>query len=98
MSGIPIARRRLLQSTLALGGLAALGGSLSACSNEGRGDTGSQAENDAVALPTYIPYTGFTPDLRGENGVSDTMLAYPQNPEAVTSGPQVTEPTSASSR
>lgn len=84
MSDTLIARRRLLQGTLALGGLSTLG--LAGCSNDGRGDTGSQTENDAVALPTYIPYAGFTPDLVGENGVSDTMLAYPQNPEAVTSG------------
>ena len=87
MSQIRIARRRLLQSTLALGGLAALGGTLSACSNEGRGDTGSQAENSAVALPTYIPYPGFTADLPGTDGVTDTMLTYPANPEPVTDGP-----------
>lgn len=86
MSQIRIARRRLLQSTLALGGLAAFGG-LAGCSNEGRGDTGSQAENESVLLPTYIPYDGFVPDLRGENGVSDTVLRYPENPVAVTTGP-----------
>ncbi|WP_156252644.1 extracellular solute-binding protein [Pseudactinotalea terrae] len=87
MSSTPIARRRLLQGTLAMGGLAALGGTLSACSNEGRGDTGPEAENSTVALPTYIPYEGFVPDLVGENGVSDTMLRYPSDPQAVTSGP-----------
>lgn len=80
-----IPRRRLLQGTLALGGLAALG--LSGCSNDGRGGgTGSQADNDAVTLPAYIPWTGFTPDLPGENGVSDTVLAYPANPVEVTDG------------
>ncbi|WP_420113162.1 hypothetical protein [Pseudactinotalea sp.] len=87
MSQIRIGRRRLLQSTLALGGLAALGSSLTACSNEGRGDGGSQTENNAVTLPTFTPYAGFTPDLVGENGVTDTMLTYPANPEAVTDGP-----------
>lgn len=87
MSEIRIARRRLLQSTLALGGLAALGGTMTACSNEGRGDGGSQAENSSVTLPTYIPYPGFTADLPGENGVTDTMLTYPANPEPVTDGP-----------
>ena len=86
MTQIRIARRRLLQSTLALGGLAAFGG-LAGCSNEGRGDTGSQAENASVLLPTYIPYTGLTADLPGENGVSDAMLSYPADPQALTDGP-----------
>ncbi|TDE91536.1 extracellular solute-binding protein [Occultella glacieicola] len=85
MSHPLIARRRLLQGSLGVGALAALG--LAGCSNEGRGDTGSQAENDAVELPAYIPYEGFVPDLKGENGVSDTVLQYPMNPVAATAGP-----------
>ena len=85
MSEPIIGRRRLLQGTLAVGGLAALG--LTGCSNEGRGGAGSQAENDSVELPTYIPYTGIEPDLKGEDGVSDTMLHYPSNPAPVTDGP-----------
>ena len=63
MSEPRIARRRLLQGTLAMGGLAALG--LTGCSNEGRGGAGSQAENNSVELPSYIPYAGFEPDLKG---------------------------------
>ncbi|TDE88787.1 extracellular solute-binding protein [Occultella glacieicola] len=86
MSEIRIARRQLLQSTLAIGGLATLGG-LAGCSNEGRGDAGSQAENSSVTLPTYIPNPDFVADLPGENGVSDTMLAYPANPQPATDGP-----------
>ena len=85
MSEPRIARRRLLQGTLAMGGLAALG--LTGCSNEGRGGAGSQAENNSVELPSYIPYAGFEPDLKGEDGVSDTVLHYPADPVAVTEGP-----------
>jgi putative aldouronate transport system substrate-binding protein len=79
-----IARRRLLQGTLAVSGLAALG--LTGCSNEGRGGD-SQAQNDSVVLPGYIPYDGVVPDLVGEDGVSDTMLAYPADPPVATDGP-----------
>ncbi|WP_163544079.1 extracellular solute-binding protein [Occultella kanbiaonis] len=86
MSEIRIARRQLLQGTLALGGITALGG-LAGCSNEGRGDAGSQAENNTVALPTYIPNPDFVADLPGENGVSDTMLTYPADPQPATDGP-----------
>ncbi len=85
MSHPLIGRRRLLQGSLGLGALTALG--LTGCSNEGRGAIGSQAANDAVVLPAYIPYAGFVPDLKGENGVSDTVLRYPDNPAAVTTGP-----------
>lgn len=84
MSHPTIARRRLLQGSLGLGGLAALG--LAGCSNEGRGG-GTQADNSSVALPSYIPYEGLTPDLLGEGGVSDALLAYPQDPQPVTDGP-----------
>jgi putative aldouronate transport system substrate-binding protein len=84
MSHTTIDRRRLLQGSLGLGGLAALG--LAGCSNEGRGG-GTQADNNAVTLPSYIPYEGLTADLVGEDGVSDALLAYPADPQPVTDGP-----------
>ncbi|GAB2602984.1 extracellular solute-binding protein [Pseudactinotalea suaedae] len=88
MSEIRIDRRRLLQSTLALGGLAALGVSMSSCSNDGRGDgeSPSGSSGGSVALPTYVPYPGFTADLSGD-GLTPAMLSYPSNPEPVTDGP-----------
>jgi putative aldouronate transport system substrate-binding protein len=78
-------RRRLLQGTLALGGLAAVGG-LAGCSNEGRGDGGSQVADEAVALPTYVPWSGVTTDLVGQDGVSDAVFAYPAEPVSATDG------------
>lgn len=79
-----ITRRNLLRGGLGLGAFAVLG--LAGCSNEGRGG-GALATSASVALPTYIPFDGIPLDLKGTNGVSDTMLAYPANPKALTDGP-----------
>ncbi|WP_114560343.1 type 2 periplasmic-binding domain-containing protein [Desertihabitans aurantiacus] len=81
----PVSRRRLLQGGLTAAALSALGvPTLTGCSNEGRGGGGSQAANDAVRLPDYLPYQGVEPDLAGRDGVSDAMLAYPADPVRAT--------------
>lgn len=83
-----MSRRNLLRTGLAAGALTAVGApALTGCSNEGRGGGGSQADNDAVNLPAYIPYEGVKADLKGENGVPNGMLAYPKDPVEATDGP-----------
>lgn len=77
-------RRAFALGAAGAGALAAL--SLSACSNEGRGGAAVGDNTDAV-FPSYVPYDGITPDLKGEGGVSDAMLHYPADPKKVTDGP-----------
>ena len=77
-------RRNVLMGGLGLGAFAALG--LAGCSNEGRGG-GALAANSSVALPTYIPYDGVPMDIKGADGVPDTMLKYPADPKKVTDDP-----------
>ncbi|GAA2224222.1 extracellular solute-binding protein [Promicromonospora sukumoe] len=78
-----ISRRNLLMGGMGLGAFAVLG--LAGCSNEGRGG-GALTGNATVALPTYIPYDGVPIDIKGTDGVPDTMLKYPASPKKVTNG------------
>lgn len=78
-----ISRRSLLMGGMGLGAFAVLG--LAGCSNEGRGG-GALTGNATVALPTYVPYDGVPMDIKGTDGVPDTMLKYPASPQKVTSG------------
>ncbi|MFI8523284.1 hypothetical protein ACIGB8_02485 [Promicromonospora sukumoe] len=78
-----ISRRSLLMGGMGLGAFAVLG--LAGCSNEGRGG-GALTGNATVALPTYIPYDGVPIDIKGTDGVPDTMLKYPASPQKVTNG------------
>ncbi|MGW2090583.1 hypothetical protein [Promicromonospora sukumoe] len=78
-----ISRRSLLMGGMGLGAFAVLG--LAGCSNEGRGG-GALTGNATVALPTYVPYDGVPIDIKGTDGVPDTMLKYPASPQKVTSG------------
>ncbi|MFW6598821.1 extracellular solute-binding protein [Propionibacteriaceae bacterium Y2011] len=74
-----LSRRRLLGSTV---GALALGG-IAACSNEGRGGTTGEEQqqaNEAANLPAYVPYDGVEPDIAGENGVGNVFFAYPAEP------------------
>lgn len=80
--------RRTVVRGLGAAAVAAVGvPALGACSNEGRGGGGSQAENQAVELPQHIPFEGVEPDLQGADGVSNGWLAYPADPPTVTDGP-----------
>ncbi|MCP2265864.1 hypothetical protein ACFQHV_12365 [Promicromonospora thailandica] len=79
-----LSRRSLLKGGTVLGAFALLG--LAGCSNEGRGGE-ALAAGGSVALPTYVPYTGVPMDIKGADGVPDTMLRYPANPRPVTDGP-----------
>ena len=78
-------RRNVLFGGLGVGAFALL--SAAGCSNEGRGGVGavSAAQNSSV-LPKYIPYTGVPMDIKGADGVPDTMLKYPASPKKATSG------------
>ncbi|MFJ3405120.1 hypothetical protein [Promicromonospora sp. NPDC090134] len=78
-----ISRRSLLMGGMGLGAFAVLG--LAGCSNEGRGG-GALTGNATVALPTYVPYGGVPMDIKGTDGVPDTMLKYPASPQKVTEG------------
>ncbi|MDN5686768.1 MAG: extracellular solute-binding protein [Brachybacterium sp.] len=79
-----ISRRQMVQGALGVSALTALGAT--GCSNEGRGGA-DIADNSGGTLPDYIPFEGIPMDLEGEDGVSDTMLGYPESPVAVTDGP-----------
>jgi putative aldouronate transport system substrate-binding protein len=79
----PVTRRNLLKGGMGLGAFALLG--LAGCSNEGRGG-GALGADTSVTLPTYIPYDGVAMDIKGADGVPDTMLRYPAEPKKVTKG------------
>lgn len=91
---IDVTRRTLLRATLAAAGASALGLQLAGCSNEGRGGgTAGPQQVDASLLPTYIPYEGVEPDVRGDHGVADAFFAYPATPvKGVESPPGDGEP------
>jgi putative aldouronate transport system substrate-binding protein len=90
MSYRPIGRRSFLVG--AGGGAAALLGigSVSGCNSGGGGSQANSAEsNSKVALPTYVPYTGITPDLAAStNGVDPAFRHFPkEHPKSVTDKP-----------
>ncbi len=82
-----LTRRHLLQAGLAAGLSTVSLPVLTGCSNEGRGGSGSQTADDAVALPDYLPYKGVEPDLVGPEGVPYGMLSYPADPVRATDAP-----------
>ena len=56
-------RRSILAGAASLAAMAGVGG-VTACSTTSGGGVGNDAQaNSATVLPTYIPYTGATPDL-----------------------------------
>jgi putative aldouronate transport system substrate-binding protein len=74
-----IDRRLFLSGTLAA--------FLAACSEGGSGGNPAQAVT-GVKLPTYTPFSGVTPDLKGnEQGLLDAFLKYPQPPIKVFDAP-----------
>jgi putative aldouronate transport system substrate-binding protein len=89
MSESAFSRRSLLAGAGGGAGLLATGG-LSACSsgNDSGGSGGDSGKNTAV-LPTYVPYTGVTPDLPGtEQGVDPAFRNFPaENPTSVAEVP-----------
>jgi putative aldouronate transport system substrate-binding protein len=92
-----LSRRALLGSGIAALTAAPL---LSSCANDG-GATGtaggSPSGGTAAVLPSYIKYTGVTPDIAGEGGIPDVFFAYPSSPvRAITEKPGDGTPISAS--
>jgi putative aldouronate transport system substrate-binding protein len=78
-----LSRRAFGAGALGAGALTSLG--LAGCSNEGRGGA-AVGDNTDATFPSYIPYEGIEPDLKGEDGVNDAMLHYPKDPKKVTDG------------
>jgi putative aldouronate transport system substrate-binding protein len=69
-------RRALLKGSLAVGVIAATGPVLSACGTT----TAAPPAGGGVALPTYQPTHGLTPDLPGTTkGVQAAFFNYPNN-------------------
>lgn len=88
MSVNAFSRRKLL---VGAGGTAVLlgSGTLSACSDGTQAETNTAGANSSAALPTYVQYTGLTPDLPGtEQGVDPAFRNFPsENPKAVPEKP-----------
>jgi putative aldouronate transport system substrate-binding protein len=88
MSGTTFDRRKLLAGA---GGAAALlgTGALSGCGGGSTGDQNTVDANTNVALPTYVKYTGITPDLPGtDTGVDPAFRNFPkENPKTVEGKP-----------
>ncbi len=89
MSASAFSRRKLL---IGAGGAAALigGGGLTGCGDGSGGSGGNGASaNAAVALPSYVAYTGLKPDLAGtEQGVDPAFRNFPRdNPKSVSEVP-----------
>src|ERR1700754_5217899 len=90
MSYRAIGRRSFLVG--AGGGAAALlgVGSLTGCGSSGGGSQQNSAEsNSKVTLPTYVAYTGITPDLPATaSGVDPAFRHFPKDrPKSVTDKP-----------
>jgi len=83
-----LSRRTLLAGA---GGAAVIAGgaSLTGCSNGSTAKTNTVAKNQAVKLPSYIPFTKIKPDLAGtEQGVDPAFRNWPtDNPKSVEEKP-----------
>ncbi|SDT17095.1 extracellular solute-binding protein [Microlunatus soli] len=83
-----VTRRSLLAAT---GGAALLAGSgsLSGCGASKTAENNTAAKNEAVKLPSYIPYTAIKPDLPGtKEGVDNAFRTWPtDNPKSVPEKP-----------
>ncbi|MDQ0127398.1 extracellular solute-binding protein [Arthrobacter bambusae] len=78
MSEIAFNRRTLLRGA---GGAAILlgSGALAGCGSGGGNNVNSVQTNSKIVLPTYIPYTGLTPDFPAtEAGIDPTFRNYPK--------------------
>ncbi|AVT35396.1 hypothetical protein C6W10_01750 [Plantactinospora sp. BB1] len=64
-------------------------GLLAGCGEGGTATGGDRNRASGSArLPNYIPYTGVTPDLKGNRqGLLDAFLKYPEPPVKATDGP-----------
>jgi putative aldouronate transport system substrate-binding protein len=83
-----LSRRSLLRTALGAGTLAAAGMPLLTACGTTAAAHDSAAVNGKVALPTYVPYQGLTPDLAPTaDGVLAGFLNYPANPVQVSHTP-----------
>ncbi|MBE1489970.1 extracellular solute-binding protein [Plantactinospora soyae] len=79
-SSSSIGRRQFLTGALGTAAAVATPGLLAGCGGGG-GPTGggNNQASGSVRLPNYTPYTGVTPDLRGNpQGLLDAFLKYPE--------------------
>jgi putative aldouronate transport system substrate-binding protein len=75
-----IDRRRFITGTLATAAAVVAGPGLLAACTDGQAASSTQ-DVSKLKLPTYVPYTKVTPDLRGNpQGLLDAFLRYPQSP------------------
>jgi putative aldouronate transport system substrate-binding protein len=83
-----LSRRSLLS---AAGGAALLASTatLSGCGKSTTAESNTATKNAAVKLPSYVPYTGVTPDLPGtKQGVDPAFRRFPSdNPKSVPDKP-----------
>ncbi|PRY14005.1 extracellular solute-binding protein [Kineococcus rhizosphaerae] len=84
MSSSAFTRRSLIAGAGGTAALVAAGGLAGCSSGSSGGGSGDSKENTAT-LPTYVPYTGLTPDLPGtEQGVDPAWRTFPSdNPKSV---------------
>lgn len=85
MSGSPVSRRKVIAGTGGAAALFAAGGLAGCSSGSSGGSGGGESEPNTATLPTYVPYTGVTPDLPGtEEGVDPAYYNFPaENPRSV---------------
>lgn len=81
-------RRTFLSAGMGSAALVAIGAT-AACSDSGApgsGTTGGAVADAGVDLPRYIRFEGVAADLPGsDDGIPDTFLAYPADPQPATS-------------
>ncbi|MGH6657457.1 MAG: extracellular solute-binding protein [Actinocrinis sp.] len=71
-----------------LGAAAAASPLLAGCTTAAAKPSANNSADTAVKLPSYVPYTGVTPDLPGnEQGLLNGFLRYPANPVKVFPSP-----------
>ncbi|MGI5151135.1 extracellular solute-binding protein [Plantactinospora sp. CA-294935] len=84
-----IGRRQFLTGALGTAAMIASPGLLAGCGDGGTTTGGDRNQSSGSArLPNYTPYTGVTPDLKGNRqGLLDAFLKYPEPPVRATDGP-----------
>ncbi|MFC4036607.1 extracellular solute-binding protein [Streptomyces polygonati] len=81
-------RRSFLRSAAFASVGAAGGGLLSACSSSSAGTADNAADNSAVELPAYQPYTAVRPDYPGNaQGLLNGFSGYPAHPARTIGAP-----------
>lgn len=87
MVDLQMNRRQALRGAGSVAVLGAAGSAIAACGDK-KHKTNSAENNRKVSLPTYTPFPGVTPDLRGTpEGVPDGFLKFGKPVAAITDKP-----------